>query len=615
MRSRMGGLRRQFMENNLITTQLRSSHKLTSQEKEDNIINWVTLFRRNWHIFVDLVLQIKLKPFQALMIYLMGVSDVFFAICSRGLSKTFMVGLAAIVKMLLYPYSEVIITASTIAQANVIVEKKIRDELIKKLSPYLLFLYDKEYLVITKSDDGYKITCALNSSTLEVLPANEGSRGRRATLVIYEECRLLKKGIIDSVFDKMGHPRQAKYIINNPEFAKNKRWIEECQSIYITSARYRFEWFWRTFKDCVTGYYNDKKTQYNVFAGDIFLSIANGLKTWGDLRRSRKMSSDMDYRMEDLNEMIGEAEDAFFKIQNFKENQTLEQAFIPPTSIDIYTMKDLGNAPKKDNELRLVITDYAFANTTSREANDNTIIMLMSLHWKGNRFERHVDYIEGHPASDSLGAADRARELFWDYQADYYVPDLRSGGEVLYNRMTMQWEHPERGNMWNSCGFTVVNDKDLHVVPSNKIDDLVGRTVDKNALPCIIPVVGTSELNAIMWVELKKQLESNNIKFLIPTQNRQGVLEDNGRFFELSSEDLAQELAPYGQVDLMIQEAVNLSAEFKDGRVKLKEPRSFTKDRAVCLSYGNYIASKLENKYNQSLVIDDFDIDDIQLVF
>ena len=44
-----------------------------------------------------------------------------------------MVGLAAVVNMLLYPYSEIVITASTIPQANVIVEKKIRDELIKKL--------------------------------------------------------------------------------------------------------------------------------------------------------------------------------------------------------------------------------------------------------------------------------------------------------------------------------------------------------------------------------------------------------------------------------------------------------------------------------------------------
>ena len=68
----------------------------------------------------------------------MGISDVFFAICSRGLSKTFIVGLGAIVKMNLYPYSEVIVTSSTIAQANKMVEDKIRDEIIKKLSDYLL---------------------------------------------------------------------------------------------------------------------------------------------------------------------------------------------------------------------------------------------------------------------------------------------------------------------------------------------------------------------------------------------------------------------------------------------------------------------------------------------
>ena len=232
-------LRKKFMENHLRMGADSGGH--VDSVKEENIIHWLTLYRRNWHIFVDMVLQIKLKPFQMLMIYLMGVSDVFFAICSRGLSKTFIVGLAAVVKMLLYPYSEIIITASTIPQANVIVDKKIRDELIKKLSPYLLYLYEKEYLIITKSDDGFKITCTLNGSTLEVLPALESSRGRRSTFTIYEECRLLKKGIIDSVFEKMAHPRQAKYL-DNPVYANDPRWLEECKSIYITSARYKYEW-------------------------------------------------------------------------------------------------------------------------------------------------------------------------------------------------------------------------------------------------------------------------------------------------------------------------------------------------------------------------------------
>lgn len=610
MKSNTKGLRRGFMENQLRSTQLTATHK--SNEKENNIIEWITLFRRNWHIYVDMVLGIKLRPFQMIMIYLMGISDVFFAICSRGLSKTFIVGLGAICKMNLYPYSEIVITSSTLPQANKMVEDKIRDELIKKLSPYLLYMYDNEYLVITKSDDGYKIVNTLNGSILRVLPCLDSSRGVRATLLIYEECRLLKKGIIDSVFEKMAHPRQAKYL-EKPEYASNKRWLEECQSIYITSARFKFEWFWRTFKDCVTGYYIDNKTRYNIFAGDIFMSIANGLKTWGDYRKSKKMSGEMDFRMEDLNEMVGEAEDAFFTIQSFKDNQVIEKCFRPPTLEQLYIGSDLGNLKKEENEIRLIISDFAFANTTSREKNDNTIIFFMSLHWKGNRFERRIDYIEGFPASDSLGAADRIRGLIWDYQADYYILDLRNGGEVLFNYLTIPKENLERGSAWDIHGLGLA-DK-YQVIPQGKIDDLKSRTVDKNYKPCIIPMIGTSELNSVMWVELKKQLSCNNIKFLVTMQDRQTILEDSGEYFKLTSEELANELIPYGQTEELIREAINLKAEFKNDKVKLIEPRSGTKDRAVVLSYGNYIASLIENEWNKQAQTEEIDVSQIQLVW
>ena len=605
-------LRKKFMENHLRMGADSGSH--VDSVKEENIIHWISLYRRNWHIFVDMVLQIKLKPFQMLMIYLMGISDVFFAICSRGLSKSFIVSLAAIVKMLLFPYSEIIITASTIPQANVLVEKKIRDELIKKLSPYLLHLYEKEYLVITKSDDGYKITCTLNGSTLEVLPALDSSRGRRATFLIYEECRLIKKSMIDSVFSPMAHPRQAKYL-SNPVYANDKRWLEECQSIYITSARYKYEYFWNTFKETFTGYFYDKRTHYNIFAGDIFMSIDNGLKTWGDYRKSKKMLGEYDNKMENLNEMIGENEDAFFTIKSFKQNQIIQRCFRPPTDMDIYLNHDMGNSPKEDTEIRLVISDYAFANTVSSQKNDNTIIMCMSLHWKGNRFERHVDYIEGYPAGDSLGAADRAREIFWDYQADYLIPDIRSGGEALYNKMTMELENPNHGVLWDKRGLTVSDELELHVVPEGKLQDLRNRTVDKNAVPCIIPITGSTTLNSTMWIELRKQLDNGNIKFLVPMQIYQESLEDEGDIFGMTSEELADALLPYAQVDLLVNEAVNLKAEIKDGGVKLSEPKNGFKDRAVCLSYGNYIASKIENIWQRRMVNQKVDYTNIQLVW
>lgn len=382
-------------------------------------------------------------------------------------------------------------------------------------------------------------------------------------------------------------------------------WIRCSESYLILS--------WRTFKDCVTGYYIDNKTRYNIFAGDIFMSIANGLKTWGDYRKSKKMSGEMDFRMEDLNEMVGEAEDAFFTIQSFKDNQVIQKCFRPPTLEQIYMGSNLGNLEKEENEIRLIISDFAFANTTSREKNDNTIIFFMSLHWKDNRFERRIDYIEGFPASDSLGAADRIRGLIWDYQADYYILDLRNGGEVLFNYLTIPKENSERGSAWDSHGLGLA-DK-YQVIPQGKIDDLKSRTVDKNYKPCIIPMIGTSELNSVMWVELKKQLSCNNVKFLVTMQDRQTILEDSGEYFKLTSEELANELIPYGQTEELIREAINLKAEFRNDKVKLVEPRSGTKDRAVVLSYGNYIASLIENEWNKQAQTEEIDVSQIQLVW
>ena len=513
--------------------------------------------------------------------------------------------------MNLYPYSEIIITSSTISQANKMVEDKIRDEIIKKLSDYLLYMFDKEYIVINKPDDGYKIENKLNGSTIRVLPCQDSSRGPRATFLIYEECRLLKFNMIESVFEKMAHPRQAKYL-SNPKYSNVSRWKEECQHIYITSARYKFEWFWGLFKKVFTRHFGDRRAICNIFAGDIFTAIDNGFKTWGDYRNGLH-GSEMDFRMEDLNEMMGESEDAFFTIKSFKNNQILPMPFRPPTIQQLYFPETLKNSPKKENEIRLIVSDFAFANTTSKEKNDNTIILFMSLHWKKTKFERHVDYIEGYPASDSLGAADRVRELIYDYNADYYILDLRNGGEVLYNYITMPKENQQRGSHWNYHGLGLA--QKYQILPKNKLEDLQQRTVDDSPIYCVIPITATGDSNSLMWAALKKQLENNNIKFLVSPQERQDALVENGEYYDFTSGQLAQEMMPYIQTDLLVQEAINLKAEFKNDKIRLYEPRSGTKDRVVVLAYVNYIADSIENDWNKANQKQDYDLSKIRLVF
>lgn len=609
MRSASGGIRRAFMADKLRSV----GHGELSEDKEEKIIEWNTLFRYNWDIYAEFYLKIPLKPYQRAALHEIGVSDSFFWRAGRNGAKSFITGLAALIKLLLYPNCFVVITASTVDQANKIVIDKIEREIIKKLSPYLLYLYENDWIKITKPTDGYRIENTLNNSVLNVVAPVESARGSRSNFTIYDEVAVMKKSSIDEIFEGMLYPRQPVYLNKYPQYANNPRWLEESKSVYLTSSKFKYQWWYKEWKNCVTGYYTDKVIRYNVFASDYFDNIDNGLKTWGDFKRAKSRMNEMTFRMEMLNEAIGESEDAYFSLKSFKENQILETCFRPPTVAQLYIQQDIGNKQKGENEIRLIISDFAFANTTSREKNDNTIILFMSLHWKKNRFERHIDYIEGYPASDSLGAADRVRALIYDYDADYYILDLRNGGEVLYNYITMPKENEERGQYWNIHGLGL--SPKYQILPQNKLEDLRQRTVDKTSIQCVIPITATSETNSIMWASLKKQLECGNIKFLISMQDRQTILEDNGKHFDLSSEELAKELLPYAQIDLLIQEAINLKAEFKNDKIKLVEPRSGTKDRAVVLSYGNYIADLIENEWNKQNQNQEFDISQIQLVF
>ena len=192
---------------------------------------------------------------------------------------------------------------------------------------------------------------------------------------------------------------------------------------------------------------------------------------------------------------------------------------------------------------------------------------------------------------------------------------LRSGGETLYNHLTEPLEIPERGQNWVPFGFTVTDKMVYHIVPETKVADLKQRTVDPLAIPCIIPFIGTADTNSVAWVELRKQLENGNIQFLVTMEERKSDIEDDTTFYTMSSEQLAEDLAPYGQTDILIQEAVNLTAEFKNDKVKLVEPRSGTKDRIVILSYVNYISSLIENEWNKQAQQEEINIDDIQLVW
>lgn len=613
MRPNTKPLRRKYMENQLITTQYRSS-SIATEQNVSRVKNWISFFRRNIEIYIEEYLRISLKPFQRVVFHQMGVSDNYTLICSRGLSKSWMVGTFAFAIADLYPRSEVVITSSTVNQANKMAEKML-NEIIKRNSPVLLYMYEKEYLVKTQNDDGWCFENKLNGSTIKVLPALDSSRGSRATVLIYEERRLIKPNIIHSVFRPMGHPRQAEFL-KKPQYANDPRWLEETRTLSLSSACYTFEPLYKHWQNSVVDMFTHPDTRTNVFAGDIFMSIENGLKTVGDYNKAKRASTEESFRLEDLNEFLGESLDSFFSYESFKTNQVVEHCFRPPTVQDLIVGNACYSPPRAENEIRLVVADFAWTETKSKtNESDNSIAFCMRGVWWKNHFEKYVDYIEILPtADDADGCADRLKELFFLYNADYLVPDARSGGESIVNSLSKPYDG-EYSSFIDVRGLTVADTMQYQVAPRDKLDYYRSKAVDKNGVPCIIPFFGTAALNTSYWRAMKQALERGRVKFLLSMSDKQEQLEDNGEYFKFSSQELAEKLAPYGQTDLLVSESVNLKTEIKNDQIKLEAPRGGHRDRSVTCAMGLLVFDLIENEWQRQDQEEEFDFDDIQLVY
>lgn len=581
--------------------------KLSEQDKRKRVKQWTTFYRRNINIYIEQRLRIKLRPFQHIMLYLMGVSQTFWAICSRGLSKTFTCALYSVAMLFLYSNCEIIIVSSAIRQANLIVTEKIEKEMMS-LSPILRQMKE-DGLIWFKNENDCRCMYAWNGSSIKVLPEEESARGNRSCILIAEEARALTKSKYDSIFREMLRPRNVPYR-GLPEY-QDEVYADKAKEIFLTSAHFKSHWIWTAFKKCVTNCYNDRHDEYNFYAGDIFVAIYHGIKTWTEYRKSKSGSDELAFRMETLNEMVGEAEGAYFTLEMFQKNQILTKAFRPPTNAEFNAGVDHKNRKKKANEYRILAADLAFtenAEGKSEEADRCALAIICVICKQDGTVARNLEYLDSMSGGDDKAVQQRIRELYWDLDIDYIIFDVNSGGENYFNSLTTPWQHPERTD-WNSHGFGLCNELDLQFVAQGKINEYRQRTVDPEAIPCLIPMRATTELNSNMWKSLWKALNNGALRLLEDELQIEKKMDD-AKFVLMTSEEKMLFKNPYVQTSMLIAEGINLSQTWRNGTLTLSQPRSGHKDRCSAVQYGNALADKIENKYAISQHQDDFNIND-----
>lgn len=587
-----------------IYTKFPSTHFLSNPKNVDHTLLWNTFFRRNLHRLAIDYLGIKLHLYQAVIIYLMGISQLIVIIACRAAAKSFIISLWACCFCVTRPFTKIVLSSGTKGQAKLIISEKIKNELMNMSSALC-----REISSI-KDNQNEVIVFFKNGSTITVVVAGENGRGHRSNAVVREEFRQIEKKIDDSILSPFQTIRQAPYMVD-AYYSDKTELQEDPTDVYISSSWYdNGHWMWGIVDQAKNEMFKDENYSACLLAFDESITLKHNIKTQKQLRREKKKQDPLTWRLEFLNERIKENSTAFFTYKMFTDNQRNKKPFYPRNNNDVLIKKkNPYSIPKQQGEIRLVSCDMAFVEN---KKNDNSVFSCFRLIPESRTYaiqsdngskkeisqgyRKIVSYLEPIQGGDTIKQAIRIKQLFEDFEADYCILDLRNGGIVVYDLLAKIMYDEERDKEYQP--WACMNDESV----ANRI-----KTV--GALPILFVISASQKLNSEIALEFQTALTTNMIDFLIPlSEAQESILSKIPEYNSTIDTDLQIFYEkPFLETQALMNESTSLIYERKEqtGAIVISEQGSNRKDRYTSVSYGNHFACLLE----QDLLSDNSDYD------
>ena len=223
------------------------------EEKEAKILFYKFL-RENITFSSDLLMGIKLFPFQHMAIKAMFQTDYFMGVWSRGMSKSFTTGVYAALDAVLNQGVEIGILSKSFRQAKMIF-KKIEDIAAKPEAALFAQCITKK----SKSNDEWLME--IGRSRIRALPLGDGEklRGFRFHRIIIDEFALMPERIYNEVIvpflSVVENPTQREDLYNletrmieQGKMTEEERYIwPNNKLIALSSASYKFEYMYKAY--------------------------------------------------------------------------------------------------------------------------------------------------------------------------------------------------------------------------------------------------------------------------------------------------------------------------------------------------------------------------------
>lgn len=548
------------------------------QEKSERLMNgiayWAAFYRKNPQRFCVDFLNIQLKLFQKILIYMMMVSTNFMYLASRGQGKSWLIALYCVVRCILYPGTKIVVASGVKSQALEIITK-INDEFLKNFSWGSQNLRNEIEDISTSINNAH---CDFkNGSYIHIVTSNDNARHNRANIIVVDEFRMVDLNTINTVLRKfLTAPRQPGYL-NKPEYEHLQE--RNCE-IYASSAYYQSHWCFEKAKSYFANMLDDKR-KYFIVGLSYQLPIKEGLLSREQVEdeMAEEDFDDVSWSMEMGCEFYGDSDGAFFRYDDLTKCRKIKNSFYP---LDMYDKRGINVPELALNERRIMSVDVALM-ASKKHANDSTAILINQAIPNGVTYISNFVYIETFEGltTDALGII--IMRYFYKYNCTDLVLDTNGNGLGVFDYICKEQYDPITGETYEA--LTSCNNQEM-----------ADRCVVKNANKAVWCIKANADFNNIAATSLRAGIKNGNINLLDNEFDAEDTVKKTTGYKSMSVNEQGKLLLPYIQTSMLINEMINLEHEINNNKVKLKERSGMRKDRFSSFEYNYAIVQELNSK-------------------
>ena len=484
-----------------------------------------------------------------------------YATFPRAYSKSFLSVLVLMLRCVLYPGSHLFVTTGGKEQAAGIAREKAEE--ICKLIPGMKNEIDWSRGA-TKASKNMVEYIFKNGSKLDIMAAQQSSRGKRATGGLMEECILIDQTLLNEVIIPTMNvdrrladgSRQEDEVITN-------------RQIYVTTAGWKNSFAYEKLIQILIQQITEPG-QAIVLGGTWRVPVMEKLlrKSFIEELKLDGTYNDASFAREYESEWSGDAENAFFSAERFDKHRVLlqpEYEFSGRSSKSAYYILGIDVGRKG------CTTEVCVFKVTP-QAQGTSLKTLVNLYtWDEEHFEAQAINI---------------KRLYYKYKCRTAVIDANGLGIGLVDFMVKDQIDPETGELLPNFG--VENDEEGFYKKFKTAD----TEVDAMYL-----IKANAPINTEAHTYVQTQLSSGKIKFLIDENQAKVKLMSTKVGQNMDNDKRAEYLKPFTLTTILREQMLNLVEENEGVNIILKQAsRSIKKDKFSAFEYGLYYIKQDEDR-------------------